>query len=250
MSVPDVMTIETVRPISRPTIRPFHKPVVPPLEAGERLTRHEFERRYEAMPHLKKAELIEGVVYMPSPVRASHSQAHGEIIGWLATYCAATPGIRFGDNATVRLDARNEVQPDVFLCVKAKAGGRSRVSADDYIEGAPELIVEVALSGRSYDLREKLCVYRRHEVQEYIVWQVYDARVTWFALVEGESARLQPDADGVIRSRVFPGLRLAVSALVAGDLAAVLVEVRQGVASPEHATFVAEVSAHLSQADP
>jgi Uma2 family endonuclease len=222
---------------------------VPPLEAGERLTRDEFERRYEAMPHIKKAELIEGVVYMPSPVRASHSQAHGEIIGWLTTYCAATPGVRFGDNATVRLDARDEVQPDAFLCVEAKAGGRSRVSADDYIEGAPELIVEVALSSGSYDLHEKLRVYQRNGVQEYIVWQVYDARVIWFTLVAEGYVRSQPDANGVIRSRVFPGLHLTVAALLAGDLAAVLDEVRRGIATYEHAAFVAEVSARLSQAD-
>ena len=43
-------------------------PRILPLEHGDHLTREEFERRYEAMPHVRKAELIEGVVYMPSPV--------------------------------------------------------------------------------------------------------------------------------------------------------------------------------------
>jgi hypothetical protein len=78
---------------------------LPPLDSGDRLTRSEFERRYDAMPHLKKAELIEGVVYMPSPVRVrSHGKPHGQIMSWVGVYCAATPGVDFADNPTLRLD--------------------------------------------------------------------------------------------------------------------------------------------------
>src|SRR2546427_3449968 len=85
---------------------------LPPLEGGDRLTRSEFERRYDAMPQLKKAELIEGVVYMPSPVRCkSHGQPHGQIMSWVGVYSAATPGVDFADNATLRLDPDNEPQP-------------------------------------------------------------------------------------------------------------------------------------------
>lgn len=40
-----------------------------PLENGDRLTRSEFERRYHAMSSVKKAELIEGMVYMFSVLR-------------------------------------------------------------------------------------------------------------------------------------------------------------------------------------
>jgi len=126
---------------------------VPRLENGDRLTRYEFERRYEAMPHLKKAELIDGVVYMGSPVRFErHGKPHSYAIGWLAVYCAATPGVDLGDNATVRLDVDNEPQPDALLRLDPSVGGQSRISDDDYVEGAPELIVEIAASSASYDL--------------------------------------------------------------------------------------------------
>jgi Uma2 family endonuclease len=145
---------------------------LPPLENGDRLTRREFERRYQARPDIKKAELIEGVVYMPSPVHfRSHSEPHGWIIGWLVAYCAGTPGVRLGDNATVRLDRDNEVQPDALLRIEPEAGGSSRISEDDYVEGAPELIVEIAATSASYDLHDKLQVYRRNGVREYVVWQ-------------------------------------------------------------------------------
>jgi len=212
---------------------------VPPIEAGDRLTRCEFERRYEARPDIKKAELIERVVYMPSPVRAkSHSRPHGRITTWLGTYCAATPGVDLEDNATVRLDLDNEPQPDALLRLEPEAGGRSHISEDDYIEGAPELIVEVAASSASYDLHDKLHAYRRNGVQEYIVWRVYDKQVDWFRLVNDEYVPLAADADGIIHCQVFPGLRLAVAALLAGDMATVLVELQKGLGTPEHAAFV------------
>lgn len=133
----------------------------PPLENGDRLTRLEFERRYEAMPGLNKAELIEGVVYMPSAVRVkNHGAPHGQIISWVGVYCAATSGLEFADNTTLRLDTHNEPQPDVALWLPEAAGGRARISEDDYLEGAPEMIVEIA-SSAAYDLHEKLNVYRR-----------------------------------------------------------------------------------------
>ena len=212
---------------------------IPPLESGDHLTRHEFERRYQARPDIKKAELIEGVVYMPSPVRArSHGGPHGQIIGWLATYCAATPCVEFYDNTTVHLDLDNEPQPDALLRLEPAAGGNSRVSAEDYIEGAPELIVEIAASSASYDLHEKLRVYRRNGVQEYVVWRVYDKQVDWFQLIQGEYVPLAPDENGVIHSQAFPGLRLPAQALLAGDLAAVLAELQKGLETAEHAAFV------------
>ena len=201
----------------------------PPLENGDRLTRCEFERRYNAMPHIKKAELIEGVVYMPSPVRhKSHSRPHAHIIGWLVTYCAATPGVDLGDNATVRLDIDNEVQPDALLRIEPAQGGSSRISEDDYIEGTPELIVEVASSSAAYDLHDKLNVYRRNGVKEYLVWQTYDKQLDWFRLHEDEYLTLTPDESGVVRSEIFPGLDLAVEALLKGDLAKVLSELQNG----------------------
>ena len=211
----------------------------PPLENGDRLTLCEFERRYNAMPHIKKAELIEGVVYMPSPVRFDiHGEPHAHIIGWLVVYCAATPGVRLADNTTVRLDADNEVQPDALLRLEPALGGNSRISNDGYVEGAPELIVEIAGASAAYDLYDKLNVYRRNGVQEYIVWQTYDKRLDWFRLREGEYLLLTPDVSGVVHSGVFPGLDLAAEALLKGDLARVLSELQRGLETAEHAAFV------------
>ncbi|MDI6794630.1 MAG: Uma2 family endonuclease [bacterium] len=213
-----------------------------PLQNGDHLTREEFERRYEAMPHIKKAELVEGVVYMPSPVSNTHSWAHGQVMGWLAVYCAATPGVKLNDNVTVRLDENNEVQPDALLRLEPEAGGHSRISGDDYIEGLPELIVEVAASSASYDLYEKMNVYRRNGVQEYLVWQAYKNHLDWFQLSEGKYVPLSPDANGVIRSRVFPGLHLSVTALLKDDLARVLAVLQEGLKTEEHAAFVQQLN--------
>lgn len=213
--------------------------ILPPLENGDRLTRAEFERRYTAMPQVKKAELIEGIVYMSSPVRVIHSQPHGSIMGWLWVYSAATPGVGAHDNPTVRLDADNEPQPDSVL--RIEQGGQSSISEDDYIEGAPELAIEIAASSASYDLHDKLRVYRRNGVREYIVWRTYTQQIDWFYLEEGEYKSLLPDEAGIIRSRQFPGLWLAVDRLLAGDLATVLQVLQQGIATPEHLAFIDRV---------
>ncbi|MCY7276936.1 MAG: Uma2 family endonuclease [Phormidesmis sp. CAN_BIN44] len=216
---------------------------MPRLENGDRLTRTEFERRYAATPEKFKAELIEGIVYVASPVRVkNHGRPHAQIMTWLGVYHAATPGVDFADNTTTRLDLDNEPQPDALLRIEPEVGGRSRITKDDYIEGAPELIVEIAASSASYDMNTKLNAYRRNGVQEYIVWQVYENQIAWFCLQEGEYIRLQPDATGMIRSRVFPGLWLAVDALLRGDLAIVLAELQTGLAISEHGEFVDRLS--------
>jgi Uma2 family endonuclease len=212
---------------------------LPPLENGDRLSLNDFEQRYEAMPHIKKAELIEGIVYMPSPVRVrSHGKPHGQIMGWIGTYSAATPGVEFADNTTLRLDPDNEPQPDAMLWIDAAAGGHARVSDDDYLEGSPELIVEVAASSASYDLHVKCEVYQRNGVQEYVVWRVYDRHVDWFRLENGQYITVPADAEGIIHSCVFPDLRLAVPALLSGDLAHVVAELQRGLASAEHQACV------------
>ncbi len=212
---------------------------LPPLENGDQLTRSDFEQRYDAMPHVKKAELIEGIVYMPSPVRVrNHGKPHGQIMSWIGTYSAATPGVDFADNTTLRLDPDNEPQPDAVLWIEAAAGGQARVSADDYLEGSPELIVEVAASSASYALHVKREVYRRNGVQEYVAWRVYDRQVDWFWLENGQYVTVPPDAEGMLHSRTFPGLRLAVPALLSGDLAHVLAALQQGLVSAEHQAFV------------
>jgi len=209
---------------------------IPRLENGDKLNRFEFEHRYSAMPDLKKAELIEGIVYMASPVRAKkHGKPHSRIMGWLIAYEAATPGVETLDNTTVRLDADNEPQPDAVL--RLEQGGQSTISDDDYIEGAPELIVEIAASSVSIDLHQKLNVYRRNGVQEYLVWRVEQGKLDWFRLKAGDYVKLQPNSEGILCSVVFPGLWLDRAALLAGDLAKVLDVLQQGLASQEHQDF-------------
>jgi Uma2 family endonuclease len=211
---------------------------IPPLCAGDRLTRDEFERRYAAMPDCKKAELVEGVVYMPSPVNhVRHGRPHSRIVLWLGHYIAGTPGVDLGVESTVRLDLDNEPQPDASL--RRARGGRARVDADGYLEGPPELVVEVAASSASYDLHDKLRAYRRNGVQEYVVHRVDDGEVDWFVLRGGAYERLAADAAGVLHSAAFPGLRLDVPALLRDDLPALLATLDRGLASGEHAEFVA-----------
>jgi Uma2 family endonuclease len=222
--------------------------LAPPLESGDRLTRAEFERRYDAMPSVKKAELIEGTVFMSSPVRIeNHAEPNSAVNGILFLYAATTPGVKSGENGTTRLDAENEVQPDAYLRVTAECGGQSVVSEDDYLEGAPELIVEIAASSASYDLHGKREAYRRSGVREYVVWRALEGELDWFRLVSDEYERVSPDAAGVIRSAAFPGLHLAVAALLAGEMAHVLQTLNAGLATAEHRAFVEMLAARRAK---
>jgi Uma2 family endonuclease len=210
----------------------------PLLEAGDRLSREEFERRYERMPNLKKAELIEGIVYMPSPIRAkNHGLPQILLCGWLLHYASETTGVECSDNSTVRLDLDNEPQPDAILFKLPARGGQTRFSADDYIEGAPELVVEIVGSSSAYDLHQKKEAYRRNGVREYLAWITSERRLVWWELREGEFQEIVP-LDGVLKSAVFPGLWLDVQALLQGDKKAVLTALGKGLDSPEHRAFL------------
>ncbi len=215
----------------------------PPLAAGDQLSRAEFERRYLVHPEIKKAELIEGIVYMPSPVKYKrHASPHHTLVTWTGNYVAATPGVEAGDNATLRLDNENEPQPDILLRIDRSLGGRSFVGPDDYLEGAPELLIEVAASTANYDMHVKKRAYARNGVQEYLVVLTYDRLLHWFVLRGGEYVDLAPAADGVLRSEVFPGLWLSIEALWANDLATMLAVLQQGLTTPDHAAFVARLT--------
>jgi Uma2 family endonuclease len=220
--------------------QPSRSMPIPPLESGDRLTRAEFERRYEATPEKFKAELIEGVVYVASPVRVFHANPHFNLITWLGTYSVATPGVGGSDNATVRLDLDNEPQPDILL--RIEVGGNSTISEDGYIEGAPELAAEIAASSAAIDLGAKRNAYRRNGVQEYLVWQTFENRLSWFRLQSEEYVLIEPDETGVIRSSVFPGLWLDVAALTESRMFDVLNVLQAGIADPEHQAFVAALA--------
>jgi Uma2 family endonuclease len=195
---------------------------LPILESGDRLTRDEFHRRYCERPDLKKAELVEGVVYVASPVGSpSHGRPHARVITWLGVYAAKHPDVQEDDNVTVRLGSgHSEVQPDACLWREMPEGPHLDVRG--FIEGAPQLVVEIAASSASYDLHDKKEAYRRAGVPEYIVWRVTNGAIDWFRLRDGEYVLVAPDARGVIESEAFPGLRLDVPKMLAGDMAGVL----------------------------
>jgi Uma2 family endonuclease len=242
------MILDAVPKTQRKKEREFVWWDVPPLNTGDRLSRAEFERRYNAHPEVKHAELIEGVVYVPSPVHfMTHSRLHGDITAWLSVYKAATVGVDSGGNATVRLDNDNEPEPDALLRLDEKAGGRSRITEDDYLAGAPELVVEVAASSAAYDLYDKLRVYRRNGVQEYLVVLAFEREFRWFGLEEGEYHILPADEQGMIRSQVFPGLWLQTKLFWDGDMAGVLAVLQEGLASAEHADFVDRLQQLIQQ---
>lgn len=220
--------IQTERRADRPDGPPARSPrreAPPALESGDVMTRAEFERRYWLRPDLKKAELVEGVVYLSSPTRNPHATASVLVVAWLAHYMSHHPEVSVSDGGTVRLADDTEVQPDAFLRRVAEAGGQAHVDADEFITGAPELVVEVAYSSASRDLNVKKRAYQAAGVREYIVWQLEAGVIHWFALVEGAFAAREPDADGILESAVFSGLRLDVGAMLRGDLAGVLAAV-------------------------
>lgn len=196
-------------------------PVV--LESGDRLSRDEFHRRYCLRPDIKKAELVLGVVYVPSPLRSEfHGEPHSLADLWVGTFAARTPGLRVSIDPTLYLGDDSEVQPDVVLFREPAAGAPVQRTPDGYLAGAPELVMEIAASSASYDLHDKLEAYRRAGVPEYVVWRVFDGQIDWLRLRGGAYVRVEPDADGIVASAVFPGLRLSVPTMLAGDRAAIL----------------------------
>ncbi|GCL38564.1 hypothetical protein SR1949_36810 [Sphaerospermopsis reniformis] len=222
---------------------PFPSTFILPLTNGDKLNRYEFERRYDSTSDIKKAELIEGIVYiMPAALRLqSHGEPHAHILIWMGNYKVFTPSLKLAVEPTVRLDFDNEPQPDAVLIITPEAGGQTRISEDDYIEGAPELVVEIAASSAAIDLHGKKQAYRRNGVKEYIVWQVLEQKLTWFCLEQGEYLELVADENGILKSRVFPGLWLAVNELLTGNMSEVLQVLQAGLQSFEHADFVSKL---------
>jgi Uma2 family endonuclease len=207
-----------------------------PLVPGQRLTREEFLRRWEEWPEIKNAELIDGVVYMPSPVSSDHRRYSYLLSGWLTAYAAATPGCEGGSNGTW-LMLESAPQPDVDLRILPALGGQSR-NEGPYCGGAPELVIEVCGTSAAYDLGPKLALYQRAGVREYLTLVIDPPQIVWRELHEGRYRPIPPGPDGILRSTVFPGLWLEPEAALAGDAARVLAVLQQGLASAEHQAFV------------
>lgn len=214
---------------------------IPPLRAGDQLTREEFLRRWEANPGIQLAELVGGTVYMPSPVSVEHGDMDGDVGGWLSTYKAATPGTASGRNTTAFM-LKDNPQPDLNLRLLPDYGGGSWVE-DRYLHGVPELVAEVCASSASYDLHQKYDLYESAGIPEYLAVVIFEQEIRWHVLVDGCYQLLSPGADGVHRSRVFPGLWLDGQALLAGELRRVLDRLHEGLDSAEHRQFVAQLAA-------
>ncbi len=212
--------------------------VTPMLETGDNLTRNEFLRVWKQLPHIKRAELIGGVVYMSSPQRKEHGNMDRCISGWLWVYAINTPGCEGGDNTT-SLIGEDCPQPDHYLAILPEHGGKSW--GQEYVEGAPELIAEVSFSSASIDLHQKRVSYQKAGVQEYLVILLKKQEIRWHRLVKGKYRRMLPDAKGIYRSRVFPGLWLDSKSLFANEMPLVLATLQQGISSAEHRRFVAEL---------
>jgi Uma2 family endonuclease len=212
-----------------------------PLAAGDKLTREEFLRRWEAHPEIKNAELIGGLVYMSSPVSVEHGDMEGDVGAWLSVYKAFTLGTASGHNTTSFL-LEDTPQADLNLRLLPEYGGASSVE-DKYLQGVPEFLAEICRSSASYDLHVKFDLYEAAGVPEYLAILLYEQEVRWHVLMNGEYQLLPPDPDGLWRSRIFPGLWLDGKALLAGNLQQVLVRLQEGLDSPEHKQFVAELAA-------
>ena len=217
------------------------RPHLPPLEVGDHLDQATFHARYEAMPANFRAELIGGVVFVPSPLRKAHGRHHALVMGWLTNYWIATPGTETLDNATAILGDDSEPQPDATLIIEPESGGQSSVSEDGYATGPPELIVEVASSSESIDLHRKRRDYEQAGVLEYVVVVLRQHVVRWFVMQDGTYQEVEPDASGIFKSTVFPGLWLDAPALLRLDGRQVMATLQQGIETSEHAAFVQQL---------
>lgn len=248
--------------VSRVTKKPTQaksngKPeAIPPLRDGDRMGADEFLRRYAADPVVYSAELLQGVVHITRwreiqngkemivpPISADgHSEPHAALITWLGTYSALTDGVRSLSPITTILPSQTTgLEPDAVLRILPDFGGCSTIGTDKFLHGAPELLAEISFTSGARDFGKKFDAYQADGVPEYLVWRTAEKEIHWFALKRKKYVALTPHTDGTLRSEQFPGLWLDVPALLAGDMAKVLTTLQQGIASPEHATFVAKL---------
>lgn len=211
------------------------------LENGDRMTREEFHRAYKRTPKHFKAELIGGIVHVPSPLRRLHGRRHLRLGTLVSIYEGNTPGVEASDNTTILLGKQSEPQPDLYLRILPEFGGASTTDADDYVVGPPELIIEVAHSSRAIDLHGKLNDYKINGVHEYLVAAVAERRMYWFDLEHGQE--LSTDSDGILRVRNFPGLWIHLESLFDWKFQPLIDVVMRGLATSEHAAFVSRLAA-------
>ncbi len=211
------------------------------LVTGDRMNVQEFLRRWEELPDLKNAELIDGIVHVPSPVSRQHGCLDTRIISWLAQYAQLTPGCEAGNNSTwLMLDSAP--QPDAYLRILPAHGGQSRDEVQ-YSAGAPELAIEICMTSTEVDFGPKRRLYQRAGVREYITAELFAKRILWRVLSGDVYVPQEAPPDGILRSQVFPGLWLDVAAFWANDGARMLAALNAGLASDDHQLFVQRLRA-------
>jgi Uma2 family endonuclease len=221
-------------------VQPLAQQPIEPLAVGDKRSREEFLRLWEAHPNIKRAELLGGTVYMPSPLSVDHGDTEFNTGGWLSAYSAHTPGTAGGHNTTSYI-LEETPQPDLNLRIRPEYGGGSWVE-DSYLAGRPELLTEICGSSAAYDLHQKLEIYQAAKIPEYLAILVFEREIRWHILVDNVYQRMAPDPDKIWRSRVFPGLWLDGAALLAGDVVQVLAKLNEGLRSPEHQAFVEKLA--------
>jgi Uma2 family endonuclease len=229
------------------TVKPRKTKALPPLENGDQLDQKTFHARYEAMPEDCRAELIGGIVYLASPQKVPHSEAQCLTVRWLDEYSEATPGTEALANNTQILGPESEPEPDGCLFIASEYGGRVFVDPDDFLNGSPDLVAEVSSSTESIDLHRKKLDYEKAGVREYVVLALRTQQVFWFFRQRGKFKEVPLPADGIFRSRAFPGLWLDAEAMLRNNRQQVLAALKQGLASPEHAAFLAKLAKQASK---
>lgn len=217
---------------------------VPLLRAGDRLSQPEYHRRYEAYPADTRFELVGGIVYMMAPAGFEHGRSGYDITGIFWAYERDTPGVVGATGPTVILGDTSEPEPDLVLMIAPDHGGRTRlkqINHKHYIEGPPELVVEVAHSTVSFDLNAKRKDYLRGGVLEYIVICLPEPSVKWFDLQQDDELPL--GENGVLRSKAFPGLWIDTLALLNRNSGLLMKTLQRGIDSGEHQEFVARLAA-------
>jgi Uma2 family endonuclease len=227
--------------------QPTRSTILPPLENGDLLDQQTFHARDQAMPEGCRAELIGGIVHIPSPQKVPHSKAHQLVVRWLDEYAEATPGTEALLNNTLILGPESEPEPDACLFLAPGFGGQVRIDAEEYLHGAPELIVEVSSATESIDLHRKKHDYQKAGVREYVVLALRIQQVFWFVRQRGKYQEVPLPADGIFRSREFPGLWLDAEAILQNDRPRVLAALARGLATPEHAAFAAKLQRQASR---
>jgi Uma2 family endonuclease len=180
--------------------KPDKKPSIQEANASGLVT---FEKFYEIVEENVKADLLDGKIIRDSPAIPRHSHVVtrlGRLIGDFAEKFDI--GEVFGATASVRLSKYQGPEPDVFFIRKS----RLRIMGEKYIDGPPDLCVEViSKSSRKIDRGRKFVLYAEHGVKEYWIVDPLRNTVEFYENHDGAWVEIKPDERGRLHSKVLPG---------------------------------------------